>query len=114
MVCGTGVGLEINGNRPDTRHSIAGTLIPAWNRIQALVVAAASVFAGIRTQSWNNALADNEPVFLEVNFGGDLNLAQLADNAGILDTAYAKHLEACAYPIAGAPGWAPPLPDIIL
>jgi hypothetical protein len=103
-VCGTGVGLEINGNHPDTGHSIVGTLIPTWDRIQALVVAAASVFAGIRTQSWDIALADNEPVFLEVNFGGDLNLAQLADNAGVSETAYAKHLEACAYSIDGAPG----------
>jgi hypothetical protein len=104
VVSGTGAGLEINGNHPDTGHPIVGTLIPGWDRIQALVVAAAPVFAGIRTQSWDIALADHGPVFLEVNFGGDLNLAQLADNAGVLDTAYAKHLEACAYSIAGAAG----------
>jgi hypothetical protein len=104
VVSGTGAGLEINGNHPDTGHPIVGTLIPGWDRIQALVVAAAPVFAGIRTQSWDIALADHGPVFLEVNFGGDLNLAQLADNAGVLDTAFAKHLEACAYSIAGAAG----------
>ena len=35
------------------------------------------MFAGVRTQSWDVALSDQGPGFLEVNFGGDLNLAQL-------------------------------------
>jgi hypothetical protein len=102
VVSGTGAVLEINGSHPDTGHPIVGTLIPGWERIKTLVVSAAPVFAGIRTQSWDIALADHGPVFLELNFGGDLNLAQLADNAGVLDTVYAKHLETCAYSTAGA------------
>jgi hypothetical protein len=104
VVCGTGAGLEINGNHRDTGQPIVGTLIPGWDRIQELVVSAAPVFAGIRTQSWDIALADRGPVLLEVNFGGDLNLAQLADNAGVLDTVYAKHLETCTYSTARAAG----------
>ena len=107
VVSGTGAGLEMNGNHPDTGHPIAGTMIPGWDRIRELVVAAAPVFAGIRTQSWDVAVTDAGPVLLEVNFGGDLNLAQLADNAGVLDTAYAKHLEACAYSMTGAARRAP-------
>jgi hypothetical protein len=102
VVSGTGAGLEINGNHTDTGHPIANTMIPGWDRIRELVVAAAPVFAGIRTQSWDVAVTDAGPVLLEVNFGGDLNLAQLADNAGVLDTAYAKHLEACVYSMTGA------------
>ena len=35
--------------------------------------------AGIRTQSWDVALSDQGPGFLEVNFRADLNLAQLAE-----------------------------------
>jgi hypothetical protein len=97
VVSGTGAGLEINGNHPDTGHPIVGTLIPGWDRIQALVVAAAPVFAGIRTQSWDIALADHGPVFLEVNFGGDLNLAQLATGKGALDDAYVEHLGQFAF-----------------
>ena len=51
----------------------------------------------IRTQSWDVALTDKGPVLLEVNFGGDLNLAQLAHGTGVLDDAYANHLRRCGY-----------------
>ena len=37
------------------------------------------------------------PVLLGVNFGGDLNLAQLAHRAGVLDDAYAEHRRQCGY-----------------
>lgn len=36
-------------------------------------------------------------MLLEVNFGGDFNLAQLAHGAGVLDDAYAEHLRQCGY-----------------
>ena len=62
-------------------------------------MAAAPVFAGIRTQSWDIALTDCGPVFLELNFGGDFNLAQLADGKGVLDEAYVEHLRECGYPV---------------
>jgi hypothetical protein len=39
---------------------------------------AAYTFAGIRTQPWEIIPADSAPAFLELNFGGDLNLHQLA------------------------------------
>jgi len=64
-----------------------------------LVMSAAPVFAGIRTQSWDVALTDQGPVFLEVNFGGDLNLAQLANGKGVLDEGYIEHLRECGYRI---------------
>ena len=34
-----------------------------------------------------------------MNFGGDLNLAQLAHGEGVLDEAYAAHLHRCGYRI---------------
>ena len=57
--------------------------------------AAAPIFAGIRTQSWDVALTEAGPVILEVNFGGDLNLAQLATGKGVLDDEYCEHLKGC-------------------
>jgi hypothetical protein len=58
---------------------------------------AAQTFAGIRTQSWDIALADPAPTFLELNFGGDLNLHQLAHGQGVLDDQYRTHLQRCGY-----------------
>jgi len=55
--------------------------------------------AGIRTQSWDVALSDQGPGFLEVNFGGDLNLAQLANGKGVLDEGYIEHLRECGFRI---------------
>jgi hypothetical protein len=97
VVSGTGAGLEINGNHPYTGQPIVGTLIPGWDRIQKLVVSAAPVFAGIRTQSWDVALTEVGPVLLEVNFGGDLRLAQLATGKGVLDEGYREYLGSFGY-----------------
>ena len=43
------------------------------------------------------ALTGQRPVLLEVNFGGDLNLAQLALDAGVLDDTCAERLKRCGY-----------------
>ena len=96
VVSGTGSGLSINPSHPNTRRPILGIEIPGWVRITELVRAAAPVFAGVRTQSWDIALTEAGPVFLEVNFGCDLNLAQLASGKGALDERYRKHLIHCA------------------
>jgi hypothetical protein len=99
VVRGTGADLAVNEPHPDTGRPIVGTAIPDWSRLVELVLAAAPVFAGIRTQSWDIALTDQGPVFLEVNFGGDLNLVQLANGKGILDDAFVAHLRECGYRI---------------
>jgi hypothetical protein len=97
VVRGTGVDLAIDEPHPDTGQCVVGMPIPDWECLVKLVKRAAPVFAGIRTQSWDIALTNRGPVFLEVNFGGDLNLAQLANGEGVLDEIYTRHLRTCGY-----------------
>ncbi len=96
-VRGTGVQLTRDEAHPDTGQTVNGFDIPHWPELCDLTRQAASVFPGIRTQSWDVALTDQGPVFLEVNFGGDLNLAQLAHGAGVLDEDYRAHLRQCGF-----------------
>jgi hypothetical protein len=97
VVRGTGAGLAVNEPHPDSGRPVMGTPIPEWPRLMELVKRAAPVFAGIRTQSWDIALSNQGPVFLEVNFGGDLNLVQLVNGKGVLDEGYVEHLRECGY-----------------
>ena len=97
VVRGTGAEMSVNEAHPDTKRSIVGTLIPQWAALTRLVISAGEILPGIRTQSWDVALAATGPVLLEVNYGGDLNLAQLAHGAGVLDERYIEHLACCGY-----------------
>jgi hypothetical protein len=96
-VTGSGADLRVNSAHPDTGRPIVGTQIPEWNMLTDIVLTAAPIFAGIHTQSWDVALTDHGHVLLEINFGGDLNLAQLATGKGILDAAYSEHLREWGY-----------------
>jgi len=80
-----GLALAEDAVHPDTGHNIVGATIPHWDQIVTEVKLAAKAFAGIRTQSWDIALSDPAPTFLEMNFGGDFNLHQFAHGAGVLD-----------------------------
>jgi len=97
VVRGTGAEMSIDEAHANTHCPILGTPIPNWEALQRLVMSAAAVLPGIRTQSWDVALAAQGPVLLEVNYGGDLNLAQLAHGAGVLDDRYTEHLARCGY-----------------
>jgi hypothetical protein len=97
VVQGTGADMAIDAQHPDTGQAITGTSIPAWQELTELVGRAARLLPAIRTQSWDIALTETGPVPLEANFGGDLNLAQLASGAGALDAAYSEHLRHCGY-----------------
>ena len=97
VVRGTGVEMSLNEAHPDTRRPIIGTLIPQWEALTRLAVSAAEILPGIRTQSWDIAITAEGPVLLEVNYGGDLNLAQLAHGAGVLDERYTEHLARWGY-----------------
>ncbi len=89
--------MTVNDVHPDTGEPIIGTFIIGWDGLLAMVKAASLLFPGIRTQSWDIALAEEGPVPLEINWGGDLNLLQLASGAGMLDDVYRGHLRACGY-----------------
>ena len=93
-----------NPLHPDTGRAIIGTVIPEWDSLGALVKDTSRLLPAIRTQSWDMAVTDERPIPLEVNFGGDLNLPQLASGAGVLDEAYRSHLTSCGYKGLGSPG----------
>jgi len=99
VVQGTGAEMIVNGVHPDSGRPIIGTPIPDWQALVAMTQEAARLLPAIRTQSWDIAVTDEGPVPLEVNFGGDLNLAQLAYGAGVLDERYEDHLRRCGYRI---------------
>lgn len=97
VVRGTGSTMRRDEAHPDTGRTVIGFEVPHWSRLCALACEAAAVFPGIRTQSWDIALTDQGPILLEVNFGGDLNLAQLAEGRGVLDDEYRAHLRHCGF-----------------
>ena len=97
VVHGTGADMIVDAPHPDTGAAIVGTVIRGWKKLKDMVRTASQVFAGIRTQSWDVALSANGPVFLELNYGGDFNLHQLAHGAGVLDDVYRSHLRRCGY-----------------
>jgi hypothetical protein len=99
VVRGTGAEMTIDEAHPDTTQPIIGTTIPKWDAHKRLAMSAAAVLPGIRTQSWDVAITAQGPILLEVNYGGDLNLAQLAHGTGVLDDSFAEHLARCGYPL---------------
>jgi hypothetical protein len=97
VVSGAGADLVVDAPHPDTGARIVGVTAPDWQNLTDIVRTASRVLAGIRTQSWDIALTADGPVFLELNYGGDLNLHQLAHGAGVLDETYREHLRRCGY-----------------
>jgi len=91
-VRGTSTAMEIDLAHPNTGAQITGTVLPDWEAALAIAREGAAKLPGIRTQSWDIALTDRGPVILESNYGGDLNLAQLAWGKGMLDSDYRAHL----------------------
>lgn len=106
VVTGTGLELRRDPVHPDTGRRIEGEILPEWREVCRLVLAIARLFPGIRTQSWDIALTDHGPIILELNWGGDLHLHQLAHGRGMLDPAYQQHVAAASSETADPP----PLP----
>jgi hypothetical protein len=95
VVSGVGKDQRHLTHHPDTGQPLLGTMVPAWQDAMALGLAAARALPGIRTQSWDIAIAAEGPVLVEVNFGGDFNLPQIAFGTGMLDDRFRAHLAAC-------------------
>ena len=96
-VSGTGADQVESPEHPDTGRPIVGLELPDWQAALDLCLAAAAALPAIRTQSWDIALTSQGPVLVEANFGGDLNLPQIAFGAGCLDERFRGHLLACGY-----------------
>jgi len=96
-ITGVGAAMREVTEHPDTGRTLAGLPVPDWQKTVDLCRYAAEMFPGIRTQSWDIALTDTGPVVLELNFGGDLNLHQLAHRRGALTPSYVEHLRRCGF-----------------
>jgi len=96
-VTGSGEARVVDPSHPDTGEPITGTVLTDWPALLGLAKRAAANLPGVRTQAWDIAVTDRGPVLLEVNFGGDLNLAQLAWGRGMLDPEFRAHLLQCGY-----------------
>lgn len=97
VVTGVGDRLRVSPSHPDTNVALVGQSVPSWAGVCELGLGASHQFPGVRTQSWDIALADGWPVILEINAGGDLNLHQLAHRRGALTPRFAEHLAANFY-----------------
>jgi glutathione synthase/RimK-type ligase-like ATP-grasp enzyme len=68
--------------------SLIGFQLPDFEDAKNVVILAAKQLPGIKVQSWDVAFSDKGPVMLEVNYGGDLNLTQMASLKGVMTKDY--------------------------
>lgn len=97
VIQGTGSALSEISHHPETGHQLVGFRLPDWRAAAQMCVRAAGTLPGLRTQSWDVALTSKGPVALEVNWGGDLNLHQLAHDRGALTPTFTAHLRRNGY-----------------
>ena len=97
VVTGTGANLARIDVHPETGVDMTGLELPDWSAATSLCLRAAGALPGLTTQSWDIALTAKGPVAMEVNWGGDLNLHQLAHGRGALTPEFAAHLRKRGY-----------------
>ena len=97
VVTGSGATLSEVSHHPDTEAALIGLQLPDWHAARAVCERAAGTLPGLGTQSWDIALTPKGPVVMEVNWGGDLNLHQLAHGRGALTPTFAAHLRRHGY-----------------
>lgn len=90
-------GHEVVSDDGSQLSRLLGSKVPYWTDICAQVEKAATVFSPVRTQSWDIAISSDGPVLMEFNFGGDLNLHQIAHGRGALNPEFVAHLKDCGY-----------------
>ncbi len=89
---GVGPDQEELAAHPDTGRSFGNFRLPCWSEAKALCLEAATGLPGLRLQAWDVAITPAGPILMEVNVGGDFNLPQLADRAGVLDARLRRFL----------------------
>ena len=57
---------------PDTKATIAGEVIPGWDRVRALALRAHAPITHIAMIGWDIAMPGDEPVLIEMNFNWDV------------------------------------------
>ena len=77
---------------PATGGEMRGCKLQAWRDAVQLVLSAATLFPEVGTQSWDIAFSQAGPLAVEYNWGGDLNLHQLANRRGLYDASYRAHV----------------------
>ncbi len=97
VTTGTGAELRELTHHPMTEAELVGLQLPEWHAAKTMCRRAAMALPGLRTQSWDIALTNRGPVAIEVNWGGDLNLHQLAHDRGVLSTGMIQHLRRNGY-----------------
>lgn len=80
---------------PNSGAPIRGVVLPDWDRVKELSLAAAATLPRLRLQGWDLALCAGGPVLLEVNVGGDFILPQIATGTGVLDDRFRRFLDSC-------------------
>ncbi len=96
-VVGSGVTLTEVDTHPDTGAPVRGMILPDMDALRTMTEAMAAVFPKLTLQGWDIALTNRGPVPIELNFGGDVNLQQLAHHAGGMTPAYCEHMRAAGY-----------------
>ena len=91
-VCKNEDGINTISEHPVSGFKMMGYQLPDFSNASETVLRAARFLAGIKVQSWDVAFSDKGPILLEVNFGGDLNLSQLASGQGIMDSSFCRIL----------------------
>ncbi len=75
-------------HHPDTGAEVVGHRLDGWSELTAAVLDAARTMSPFRLQHWDAALTTRGPVFLEMNFIGDLEALQLHGPPGLYSEEY--------------------------
>lgn len=93
VVSGMGAKQQVNPLHPKTSKALVGFQIPHWDETIKLVKEAHLGFAGYLCPGWDIAICEDGPKILEVNFFGDIDLAQHANRKGFLDEGFMSFLK---------------------
>lgn len=88
VVTGVGPTQVVDPVHPVTRLPLVNFKVPLWEQIRDLVLGASPAFPGFLCQGWDIAICPDQPVALEVNIFGDIDLPQHSYRRGFLDDGF--------------------------